>query len=452
MRAAIYTRISSDQGTALGVARQEQDCRALVAQRGWTIAGVYVDNDVSASSRIPRPAYRRLLDDLADGLMEAVVVWDLDRLHRRPVELEEFLDLADQHKVALASVGGDVDLATPQGRMVARIKGAVARQEVEQISRRLRRKQLELAQAGKVSNGGIRPYGYTRDRLQVVPQEAAVIREAANRVLAGESLGGIAADLTARGIATVRGGPWSRTSLREMLLRPRIAGLRQYQGAVIGPAVWPAILDRDTYEGLRAVLTRPQRRAPGLTNSRRHLLSGIAICGVCGSPLRIHHGGPSAPLGYSCQQRGCGRVRRSLHHLDEFVTSLIVARLTAANIQAPTDVGDDRLGEQIAAVEARLEQVAVDFADDPDVTADQVRAMSRRLRSTLDELQARQADRMRSTVLAGLGGTDLAATWASLSLSRRRAIISVLAESVVVLPTIRRGRGFDPSRIDIRWR
>ena len=452
MRAAIYTRISSDSGTTLGVSRQEQDCRALAAQRGWSISGVYVDNDISASSSKPRPAYRRLLDDLAEGLVDAVVVWDLDRLHRRPVELEEFLDLADRHKISLASVGGDVDLATPQGRMVARIKGAVARQEIEQISRRLRRKQLELANAGRVSSGGIRPFGYTRDRMQVIPYEAEIIREAANRVLAGESLGGIAADLTARGIATVRGAPWSRTTLRELLLRPRIAGLRQYQGAVIGQAAWPPILDRETYEGLRAVLSHPQRRPPGLTNARKHLLSGIATCGVCGSPLKIHHGGPSAPLAYSCQQRGCGKVRRALHHLDEFVTALVITRLARANIQPGPDVGNEQLGEQIAAVEARLEEVAVAFADDPTITADQVRAMTRRLRNTLDQLQARQADRMRSTVLAGLGGVDLAGTWASLSLSRRRAIISVLAESVIVLPTVRRGRGFDPSRIDIRWR
>jgi site-specific DNA recombinase len=452
MRAAIYTRISSDSGSSLGVVRQEQDCRLLAAQRGWTVVGVYVDNDISAAGGKPRPSYRRLLNDISEGLLEAVIVWDLDRLHRRPVELEEFLDLADRYKVGLASVGGDVDLGTPQGRMVARIKGAVARQEIEQISRRLKRKQLELAQAGKVSNGGIRPFGYTRDRMNVIHEEAEIIREAAKRVLAGESLGGIAADLTARGVATVQGGPWSRTSIRGMLLRPRIAGLRQHQGAIIGPAAWPAIVDRETYEGVRAALTNPQRQPPGLTNARKHLLSGIATCGICGSPLKIHHGGPSAPLAYSCQQRGCGKVRRSLHHLDQFVTGLVIARLSTENIQQTADLDDNELGEQIAAVEARLEQVAISFADDLDVTADQVRTMTRRLRTTLDQLYARQADRLRSTVLAGLGETDLASTWASLSLSRRRAVISVLAEAVVVLPVLRRGRGFDPSRIEIRWR
>jgi site-specific DNA recombinase len=308
-----------------------------------------------------------------------------------------------------------------------------------------------LAQEGRPSSGGIRPFGYARDRMSVVETEAVIIHEAARRVLAGESLGGIAADLTARGVATVRGGPWSRTTLRELLLRPRIVGLREHRGVVIGPAAWPAILDRDTYEDIRAVLTNPRRRPAGITNTRKHLLSGMVACGVCGGPLRIHHGGPSAPLAYSCQQRGCGKVRRSLSHLDAWVTSRVVDRLAQAD-QGPGSEADAELVDQIAAVEARLEQVAIDFADDPDVTTDQVRVMSRRLLGTLDQLQSRRADRIRSSALAGLQGTDLASTWVSLSLSRRRAVISALVEAVIVLPVARRGRGFDPSRIDIRWR
>jgi hypothetical protein len=134
------------------------------------------------------------------------------------------------------------------------------------------------------------------------------------------------------------------------------------------------------------------------------------------------------------------------------VANLIIARLAAANLQPPANTEYNRLGEQIAAIEARLEEVAVAFADDPDVTADQVRAMTRRLQARLGQLQASHAKVVRSNVLAGIGGSDLAASWVELSLSRRRAIVRVLAESIVVLPTLRRGRGFDPSRIDIRWR
>ena len=185
--------------------RQEEDCRELALRRGWTVAAVYTDNDISASNGKPRPAYRRMLGDLREGLAGAVVVWDLDRLHRRPKELEEFIELADELHIALASVGGDVDLSTPQGRMVARIKGAVARQEADQISRRVRRKFDQLAASGHVSNGGRRPFGFTRDRMALVPQEAMIVQELAARVLAGESLHELVRDLQARKVPTSTG-------------------------------------------------------------------------------------------------------------------------------------------------------------------------------------------------------------------------------------------------------
>jgi site-specific DNA recombinase len=93
--AAAYAHISEDRdGTGLGVARQEKDCRALAQRRGWHVVNVYVDNDISAYSGKPRPQYRQMLDDIKSGLIRAVVVWHLDRLHRQPRELEEFIDIS----------------------------------------------------------------------------------------------------------------------------------------------------------------------------------------------------------------------------------------------------------------------------------------------------------------------------------------------------------------------
>ncbi len=138
-RTAIYVRISSDPtGQGLGVARQRTACTSKAQALGWDVVEVYEDNDVSATSGRSRPAYQRMLSDLEAGRVDAVVVWDLDRLHRQPIELEHFLALADRHGIALASVGGDVDLATDNGRLFARIKGAVARSEIERKSARQR--------------------------------------------------------------------------------------------------------------------------------------------------------------------------------------------------------------------------------------------------------------------------------------------------------------------------
>ena len=97
LRAAVYVRISSDRdGTALGVKRQEKDCRAICAERGWEPL-LFADNDLSAADpKITRPAYEEMLEAVAAGAVVAVVAWDLDRLTRQPGELEHFLTIADR--------------------------------------------------------------------------------------------------------------------------------------------------------------------------------------------------------------------------------------------------------------------------------------------------------------------------------------------------------------------
>ena len=133
----IYARISrDDDGTALGVARQIADCAAEAGRRSWPVLRIFEDNDVSATKAKRRPEYENLLAAIEAGTIDALIVWDVDRLTRTPAELERFIDLADRHHLALASIGGEVDLATPQGRLTARIKGSVARHEVEQIDRK----------------------------------------------------------------------------------------------------------------------------------------------------------------------------------------------------------------------------------------------------------------------------------------------------------------------------
>src|SRR5436305_14744324 len=92
----IYARISSDrEGDQLVVGRQIEDCKGLAAERGWIVADLYVDDDISASSGKRRHEYERLLVDLRSGRIQGIVVWHLDRLHRQPRDLEAFIDLCD---------------------------------------------------------------------------------------------------------------------------------------------------------------------------------------------------------------------------------------------------------------------------------------------------------------------------------------------------------------------
>src|SRR3712207_2444838 len=160
MAAAIYARISKDDGTALGVARQIEDCTREAERRGWTVTGTYTDNDVSASNGKPRPEFQRMMLEVDAGRLKAIVVWDADRLSRSPRENEDLIDRAEQHGLQLANVGGDMDLSTVTGRLTFRIKGSVARAEVEQQSRRLKRKFDERATNGH-PHGKV-AFGYRR--------------------------------------------------------------------------------------------------------------------------------------------------------------------------------------------------------------------------------------------------------------------------------------------------
>src|SRR5215210_695548 len=219
---AVYARISLDKnGDGLGVDRQEQLCRKLAKDKGWPVTELYVDNAISAYNGKRRPQYQRLLADIEKGRIDAVLCVDLDRLTRRPVELEHFMDLADRHGVALANVSGDTDLASSDGRLKARIMGAVARAESDKKAERGSREAEQAAHRG-VARGSRRPSGYEPGRAIIRESEAALIREAVARVMAGESATTIARSWNARGISTSRDAPngWSGPTIHGILRNP----------------------------------------------------------------------------------------------------------------------------------------------------------------------------------------------------------------------------------------
>ena len=473
--AAVYVRISSDaEGTGLGVKRQRADCEALADRLGWTVVETYEDNDVSASKGKPRPAYERMMGDVAAGRIHAVVVWDVDRLTRTPRELEDVIDHADRLGLRLASVGGDIDLATEQGRMLARMKGTVARYEVEQSARRLRRKHVELAAAGRYN--GPRPFGWDQVKvdggpavLRINKAEATVIREAVKRVLAGEGLWRIAGDLNDRGITTSTGGPWHTQTLRRMLLRWTNCGYRQHQprrnGQPDGPPTlhrgqWDPIIDRETHERVVATLTDPSRRANNRGTAVKYLLTSKALCGVCREyvvgtaeftydvkvPPRKGETGTRTrtrtyPRSYKCPHRGCMKVSRRMDDVDEVVESIVVGLLTRDGVRLlggnPEAVEHSRA--RVDALEAKLSLAADQYADDL-ITADQLARITAKVRPDLDAERERLRRAQPNEALAPFVGEPAAEAWKGADVETKRRVLDAL-DVEVILPPIGAGNG-----------
>ncbi|MBG6214283.1 site-specific DNA recombinase [Cryobacterium sp. CAN_C3] len=449
MRTAIYCRISLDSaGEGLGVERQRQDCIVKAAERGWDVADIYVDNDVSATSKKPRPQFQRMLADVRAGAVGAIVAYSVDRLTRQPMELEGFILMADSIKLELATVTGEIDLSTPVGRLMARTLGTMARYEVDAMSTRLKRKFLQKAQAGEPH--GYAPYGYARTegaagvgRDDIHPEHGAVVREAAERILALESLRSVVTDFNARGIHGPKAPLWNSTILRQILLRPTNAGLRQYQGRIIGPSTTEPLYDQATYERLVALLKDPARRSNHVGPGFKYLLSGLALCGLCGGVMRRQIGRTVVskktgatkrqPPAYNCSI--CYKVRRHQMAVDASIVNLIVGRLgmpDAVDLFATSDSGvAEEAQSAIDAVNAKDLVVSQMFMAG-EITREQLRSMTAASGDARTKAQ-RSLDAARpSTPLAYLAGGDVRQKWDALDMSAQRDVVARLLTVVIL--------------------
>lgn len=455
MRAAVYLRQSLDpSGNMLAITRQRGPCLELCAQRGWE-AVEYVDNDRSAT-RGRRPSYEQMLVDIEAGKIDAIVAWDLDRLYRRPVELEHLIDLADTRRLLLATITGDADLSTDNGRLYARIKGAVAKAEGERKAARQKASHRQRAESGKPW-GNRRLFGYTED-MQLHPVEAPAVREAFDRFLAGSSLGSIAAAWNGAGLTTTVGNRWRGPGVSLFMTNPKLAGLISYNGEIVGPGTWPAIVDEETWKAARAIRSDPQRNPRPGSRARKYLLTGIALCGgKCAGGARLSSGKTAwGKTIYRCPV--CHGIGRDQEALDDHITALVVARLSqpdAKDLLVDEDrEGISELREQAAKVQGKLEALAVAFEDDEDddeVAAVQYRRSVKRLTAKLREFETRMADAQRARIFEGvIGAEDVRAAFEAAGLDRQREIVSALL-TVVVRPTVQ-GAGFRPDDIGAEWR
>ncbi|MGY1830140.1 recombinase family protein [Geodermatophilus sp. SYSU D01180] len=436
-------------GSGLGIARQRDDCLKLCAERGWD-AVEYVDNDVSASKG-SRPAYTRMLADVAAGKVQAVVAWDLDRLHRQPIELEHFINLADRCGLALATIGGDADLSTDNGRLFARIKGAVGRAEVERKSARQRRANEQRASMGRPRAGGLRAVGYEPDGMALREDEAELIREGYRLLLAGSSLRSIAALWNTVGFVTARGGRWRPDAVRYTLRNPRNAALAIHRKVELGRGNWPPIVPEETYRAAAALLDDPTRRTTP-TTARRYLLAGLAYC-YCGARVitgRTQHGQRTYRCGHTR-----GHLSRAAQPIDAFVTALTVARLSAPDALellsagSPVDVG--ALREESMALRARMIELADLFADGV-VTSQQLSRGTDRAKTRLAVIEQELAAAGGVPVLGDLvAADDVQAAWERMDLDRKRAVIDALM-TVTLLSPGQGARMFRPETVQVGWR
>lgn len=315
----------------------------------------------------------------------------------------------------------------------------------------------------------MRCYGYDPKGKTVVEHEAKILREVAQRVLAGEKIHGIVPDLRRRGVETSRGLPWTETSLSRLLRTPRIAGL-QRDGETV--AEWPPIITRAEREQLLAILNDPSRSTVKGTNKRKHLLTGFLTCGrtitdetgehVCGKPLYSQHS-ETNKLGYVCRlgspSYGCGRIRIGGAALEEVVVAKALARLASPKIRARLQraVGNVasegyNVEQALADLDERLRVAGTQYAKQR-LSITTMKAVDAAVKKERQDLLERAARAERLRHLPATTPEGLAEWWVDAPLERRRELLALVLESVQVNPAPRRGNvALDEERLEFHWK
>jgi DNA invertase Pin-like site-specific DNA recombinase len=439
---SLYLRLSLDkEGTGLAVERQEQECRALAERNGWTVRHVFSDNDISATSGRRRPGFEALLESEPEG----IVVWHLDRLVRLTTELERVLALdVDVHGVT----SGHLDLSNPAGRAVARTVTAWSQYEGEQKAERQYAAAAQRARAGR-SWWSSRPFGYEMDGT-LRKDEAKALAQAYADVVAGLSLRAVVGKLNASGHLTCRGNPWRTTTLKPVLLNPRNAAIREYDGEEVGPAAWKPVVPEQTFRAAARILSDPSRRRSGGFTSEANLLTGWATCGACEGRLKAGWVGKKGEEGsypvYTCRERSC--VAHPVREADDVVLHRAVMlatdeAYTSAWPRLYGELNDEKAAELVTeerSLEVRLTEVAEDYAAGT-LTRAQMQIATAKMRGRLDQIQEELAEvgTVGFTLTDAQRDTEfLFREVEEMSTDERRQLVQAVFRSVTLLP---RGRG-----------
>ena len=340
--------------------KREAKLIALADALGWKVFRVVVENDLipgrdgkvrpasafkrrkiptpsgKVELRVVRPGFREVLDDITTGRVNGLLAEDLDRTVRDPRDLEDLLDACAMTSASARSLSGSLTLTNGGNeaeRSMARVMVAMANKASADTARRVA--DGRERNWGESYQGGPRPFGFVaatdtdkhHRTLLIVPDEAEIIRNAAADILDRDiSLKAILRELRENNVPTSRNGQWDGRTLKQVLTKPAVAGLAVHKGK-LKPAPWPAILERDVWERLCEKLNNPPADA-NRGNEPKHLLTGIAKCGICndGTTVRANGSGTlRGKQGYQCEK--IAHIHRNIEHVDAMVEEAIIRYL-----------------------------------------------------------------------------------------------------------------------------
>ena len=269
-RCAIYTRKSTEHNLDLAfnsLDAQREACEAYIksqAHEGWTLIRDHFDDGGLSGASLDRPALQDLLNKVRARQIDIIVVYKVDRLTRSLADFAKLVEQFDEHDVSFVSVTQSFNTTSSMGRLTLNVLLSFAQFEREVIGERVRDKIAASKRKG-IWVGGPVPLGYrsVAKKLEIVPEEADLVRKIFSDYLRLGSLGALAASLNGEGLKpkprqltnnrTIQAACYRVGPLAYLLKNRFYIGDVVYRGE-IHPGEHPSILDHDLFEAVQARL------------------------------------------------------------------------------------------------------------------------------------------------------------------------------------------------------
>lgn len=462
MRAIGYIRVSKEKEEGYSPDTQLAKIRAYCDAQGLYLVDVYSDLDISGRTD-DRPGWQAMLRRVAQGDIDRVVVYRLDRFSRDVADFMATLKRMREYGCEIASVNESFDTSTPMGRAMVGLLAVFAQLESETIGERIKDNLAQAVRSRGIHLGAKPPYGYSRHKgkLSVIPEQAEIVRWIYRQYLSGQGTRAIASQLTQRGVPAPRGGRvWRYTSVQTILENPVYMGVVRWNGHE-GIQGHEPIIDRDTWLRTQRMM-EARKGGPKKGATEGSIFGRLLVCAYCHRAGNIRYGFQRA-VRYICSARGqstravCGNIMLDGASLERVIVRRLLSDVTAAEWRQHTEaakrhlLADEAQPDEVANLRRRREtlQRAIDrlFADHYEhciITREQFAAANDRYLRELQAIDERLEELEQQAKARGIREADLELFlrhvsvldgWDAMTQSERRAALGYLVKRIVWSPT-----------------
>lgn len=285
MDVVLYLRYSSDRQNEQSIEGQRHVCEKYCADMGYTIVGEYADRALSASKDTDkRVDFQRMVRDSEKRLWQGVIVYKLDRFARNRYDSATYKTRLKKNGVKVISATEAIS-DNPEGIILESVLEGMAEFYSKVLSQKITRGMHESALKGNSCGGQISlGYKIENKKLVIDPKTAPIVRQAFEMYANGHTVTEICKIFNAAGYKTKSGSDFNKNSFHSMFRNKKYIGQYKFMEVTIDDGV-PAIVDKDTFYKVQAVLDR-KAKAPARGKAIvDYVLSGKVFCGHCGKLL-----------------------------------------------------------------------------------------------------------------------------------------------------------------------